>query len=526
MSPAAGRFRLRLGAMAPVWVAFVGSLALSLFSILRSDSLNKDGMLYVDAARNFLREGYSGLFGTFDWPTLSLLMAWLSKLTGLDPETAGHALNAVFLAGTCALMVDLVRRRQPEIAWIACLVVLSVPGVNEYRDQLLREYGSWFFTILAFRIILDWEKDGHRWKPALLCQVSLILAVFFRLESVMFFPALAAWQLYSAPKGKKLGRTVKLVWIPAIPLVALAVAFASGSVPIPSRLKEYLDIAHVFGSSKLATQAAKMVDDAILPKYSSDTAQYILSFGLLALVPLKILATLGVFAIPFIFGLMRQPVGEQLRRWAPLPWAFLAHLIALSGFAVQRFFVLARHAGPLALIAVPVISEGSRLLLNRFPRWRILMVATAMLTMAHNVISIGPGHSQVADAGGWIAKNIAESDHVYIEDAHVIYKAGWRLSDWRRMVLTRPQIEQAVAEGRFTTLVLSQWRKAAQLDGWIAEHGWTPIRRFENKAGDAVIVIDVVGAADHRSGVPADAASSTANSSENTTSMEYRSTTR
>lgn len=516
----AGRFGFLPETMAPVFAAFVVSLALSVVSVLGSSSLNQDGMLYVDAARNFLRDGYPGLFGTFDWPSLSLLMAGLSKLTGLGLEAAGHTINAFFLAGTCALMVDLVRRRQPEAAWIACLVVLCIPGVNSYRDQLLREYGCWFFSILAFWFVPYRERDLFRWPKALLCQAILICAVLFRFEAVMFFPALAIWQLYSAPKGEKFRRAFNLVSIPALSGVVLIVVFATGIVAIPVRLMEYLDAINAFGPSKLALQAARLVETGILPKYSNDEARYILFVGLLAVVPLKFLSALGLFGVPFFYGFYRRPAREYLDRWTPLPWTFVAHLIALSGFAIQRLFVLARHAGPLALLAVPVVADGILLLLKRFPRWRYVVFVAAFLSMADNVITVGPSQAHVLEAGFWISTSIAESNQIYIEDTHVTYRAGWRLSDWRRERLTRHQIEQAVAEGRFTTLVLSQSRKRERIDGWIAQHGWTVVNRFENGAGDAIMVVDVTQLPRQRRGTPAKVDSSTDKSSEKTTSIE------
>lgn len=393
MRKALDRLSWRLGDSSPIWTAFLGSLLLSLVAILGSSSLNKDGMIYVDAARNFMANGYSGLFGTFDWPMLSLLMAWLSKLTGLGLETAGHTINALFLAGTCALMVDLVRRRQAEAAWISCLVVLSIPGVNGYRDQLLREYGFWFFSILAFWLATYWERDRYRWPAALLCQAALMCAVLFRFEAVLFFPALALWQTFSAPRGEKLGRIFKIACLPIIAGAVLLVVFAAGGVAVPWRLKEYYDAANVFGISKVAQQAARLVESGILPKYSSDEAGYILLVGLLAVVPLKFLSALGVFCIPLVYGFVRRPIRDCFERWAPLPWAFLAHLVALSGFAIHRLFVLARHAGPLSLLVIPVVADGMLLLMKRFPGWKTAIIAASLLTMAANVITLGPGHA-------------------------------------------------------------------------------------------------------------------------------------
>ena len=173
----------RLGASAPAWFAFVGSLLLSWLAVGGSSVLNRDGMLYVDAALRFRAEGFAELIGTFDWPLLSMLIAGLGGVIGMGFENAGHIIDASLLAGTCALMVDLVRRHQPDdaaMAWATCVAVLAMPGYNGYRDQILREYGYWFFSMLAFWLALQWERRGCRWRDALPCQLAVVGAMLFR----------------------------------------------------------------------------------------------------------------------------------------------------------------------------------------------------------------------------------------------------------------------------------------------------------------------------------------------------------
>lgn len=481
----------RLGDSSPIWAAFFGSLVLSWVALQGSGTLNNDGITYVEAARGFVTNGYTGLFSTFDWPLLSLMMAGLGNLAGVSFESAGHSINALFLAGMCALMVDLVRQRHPEATWVACLVVLSIPGINGYRDQLLREYGCWFFSVLAFWFAIRWEQAGFRWREALLCQGSLILALLFRFEAALFFPALAFWQLFSAARGERVGRLLKIGFLPIAAGSILVIAYVIGVFAIPARLMEYLHAVDTSDASRLSQQAAKLIESGILPKYSKDEAGYILFFGLLAVVPLKFISTLGVFSIPFFYPFIGRPLREPVDRWMPLVWAFLAHLIALAGFAVYKLFVLARHAGPLALLAVPVVADGILLLLKRFPRWKLAIIAASLLTMAANVITSGPGHLHVREAGLWIEQNIQESDRVFVEDPKVTYRAGWRRTALRVMPMSRQEIEGAVAEGRFDTLVLSQARKKPSIEPWLARNGWTVMRRFENGAGDAVVVVDV-----------------------------------
>ena len=173
----------------PARVAFIASLLISWIAISTSGSLNRDGMLYVDTARVFLNEGFVAAKETFSLPFLPIVMALFSKLTGFGLETSGYLLNALFLAGACALMTDCAGRKYPEAVWPICLVLLALPGLNHYRDEILREYGCWFFFMLTFWLSLRWS-ESPRWPMALLAQLALVLSALFRPEALTFFPAL------------------------------------------------------------------------------------------------------------------------------------------------------------------------------------------------------------------------------------------------------------------------------------------------------------------------------------------------
>ena len=145
--------------------------------------------LYISTAQTFLESGFVAAKTNFTWPFLSISIAIISQLTGLGLEHVGFLLNALFMAGTCALMVSCIERRTPELAWWSCLTILALPGLNEYRNELLREYGCWFFIMLAFWLVLRWA-ERPRWLTALPPQLALATAALFRPEALALFPCL------------------------------------------------------------------------------------------------------------------------------------------------------------------------------------------------------------------------------------------------------------------------------------------------------------------------------------------------
>lgn len=266
----------------PVSFTFVASLLLSTIAV-SSGNLNRDGMLYVETARTFIDGGLTAATQVFSWPFLPVLMGLLAQLTGLPPEWCGHALNILFMSGACALLVSIIRRNDPQLAWMAAVVVLTLPGLNDYRNELIREYGCWFFMLIAFRLALDWvEKPG--WLLTLAIQASLLLAALFRPEVLVFYPCLLLWQHFRATPEKRWMGSLMLGTLPAIGLFVLLAAYFSGVIGESSRIAN--EIARFDFYAKFDNTARDMSQAFnAYAREDAETAHAILFFGSLALVP-------------------------------------------------------------------------------------------------------------------------------------------------------------------------------------------------------------------------------------------------
>jgi hypothetical protein len=467
----------RLG---PVPVAFGASLLLSLIAHAPG-TLNRDGMLYVRTAQAFIDGGFEAAGRLFNWIFLPVVMALVSRLTGLGLESTGHLLNALFMAGACALMVDCVRDKHPEAAWSACLMVLALPGLNEYRNELLREYGCWFFVMLAFRLALRWsERPG--WALALAVQAALGLAALFRPEALTLFPALLLWQLFAAPRAE---RRQRLAMLGALPLAAgllLAILYWSGRLPGQSRLA--FDLGRLsmerFDAKAQALAAALIV-------YAREEARSILLFGSLALVPLHVIGKLGLLVVPLANLFVARAGRDALARYPLFAWGIAAHLLVLAVFVLDLQFLAGRYVGLVLLFAVPFLAAGFLLLIRRFPRWRPLAVALALLLALANVVSLHPPKTHFVAAGRWLAQERQDARSVYIDSGRTAYYAGW-LDVTPAQRNDRAAIEQAVRDGQYELFVLELSRKDPPAEDWLARLGLTVLQRFPHPNKDAVII--------------------------------------
>lgn len=480
-----------LRVVGPVRMVFIFSLLLSALAVWNSPVLNRDGMFYVEWARAIADNGLAGVKQYGNWQFLSLfpaLIALLGKATGLGLEASAHILDALLLAGSCSLLVAITRRRLPEAAWVACLVVLAMPAYNEYRNQVLREYGFWFFSLLALWLVVRWEADLS-WRKALACQAAILCATLFRLEAIAIFPALMMWQALAAPKGSRLRRVLMLGSLPLAGAAVAGVLLASGLVGMPARMSYFLEAVNPLRKLQIINEAASRMSDLVFKyKYSREEAGYVLFFGLLAIIPMKFMKMSGVFLAPLAYAFAGRPARAVLATWQPLPWVFLAFVLVLIAFVTHQFFLVGRYVGVLNLLAVPIYAAGLAALMRRYPSWRGAMIALALLTLLANVVSFSPKSTQIVDAGKWLSANRTGAARMYVENPRVAYYAGLGYVAAGRSRLAREDLTRAVAENRFDMLVLDASGKDGGIDEWLAANRLQVVRRFANKAGNAVIV--------------------------------------
>ena len=465
--------------LTPVFFAFSGSLLLSLVARLGS-TINRDGTLYIGTAQAFLDGGFAAAKALFAWPFLSIAIALVSRLTGLGLEASAYLLNAFFMAGACAMLVSCIARRSPELAWMTCLTALALPGVNEYRNELLREFGCWFFVMLAWWLAGRWDEQPT-WVRSAAIQVALGAAALFRPEALALFPALIAWQLLSAPQGERAARLGMIGLLPVLGGVALISAYLGGHLSTGR-------IAADIGRLRISNFDAKTAALAgALIEYARGQAGAILLFGSLALVPLKLIQKFGLFLLPLVFLFVAGEWRAVLRRHALFAWGAIAHAMVLAIFVLDLQFLAGRYAGLVLLMSTPFVASGLLLFSRRFPRWRVTIVAICILLAAANVISTGQGKGHFVEAGKWLAANADGPARTYIDSGRTAYHAGW-LNMPVQERNRRDEIAKVVAAGSHDLFVLEISRKDPPWEPWLQQIGLQIVQRFELRNGDAVIV--------------------------------------
>lgn len=471
--------------LGPARTTFFLSLLLSALAV-NTATIDRDGILYVHTAQAFLEGGFSQAHASFNWPFLPIFMALAAKLTGLDLVQAGYLLNALFMAGTCALMVASVQGGHEKLGWWAALVVLAIPGFNEYRDGLTREYGAWFFIMLSFWLAIIWESRLNVWR-ALLVQFALGMAALFRPEAVAFFPALIAWQFFSSPYPGGQWRALFLASLPLLGtafLVALYFGkFSESANQIFARLLS--DIGRI--STDRFNAKADVLASGII-EYSRHNAATILFWGSLALIPIKFITKLKLLFIPLLFLRFDTETRQQLKPFALFFWSLLAHLIVLSIFVLDLQFIAGRYIGPMLLFSTPFIAFGLHSVLQFRQKWQKPAILLLALMSIANVHVLSTPKTHFKEAGLWLKQHIASPEKVYINSSRSAFHA-----DWHKIPVDIRNNQQAIAEaaatGRFEYYVIELSNDDPPPEPWISKADLQLIQEFKHGSGSRIIIL-------------------------------------
>ncbi|MHC8302095.1 hypothetical protein [Pseudomonas sp. ZS1P83] len=465
----------------PVRLAFWSSLLLSLIAVLGTATVGRDAALYIDIAQQVTEHGPKVAWQTFDWPWFSYLLAGTHIVLHLPLELSAYLWCGGFLAGTCALVVDCVRQRSPDSARWACLVVLAMPAVNSFRNDIIREFGFWFFCTLTLWLALRWQARGG-WLRAAFIHLAIVAAALFRLEALLLIPALGLWQLSNLWSSTQRKQFLQFILLPVVGLVVISVSGAFSAARVSLYL-EMLNPHSVFASfGQLSGQFSK----SLINKYSQDEAGRIIFFGILASMLISIVKLMGPFALPFVLRSNWSVLRAYWRDYRPFAWTALLYGVVLVLFYLKQQFMNTRYLSFLNLLFVPVLASALAVFVRQFPRWGKALVVLGLLVMLSNVVSTSPGKTHFVEAGHWVAAHIEPGAPAYFEDGRISYYAG------RGYVLNSLTREEAMSPehaGDFRYFLIDARGDEPWLSGWLEEHKQRILARFANRKGATVLVI-------------------------------------
>ena len=411
------------------------SLLLSLWMIQTSDTINRDGTLYIDMARLITQNHWQDtlwqdeLFLQIPYQRLLFYVFSIATFAWVFPvelQTAAHLLNTILLAIMSWLFIAILMAMNAKRSiLIAGLIVITIhPYINDYRAEIIRGPGGWMFLLLYVWLTIQFFNNAQL-KYFIASLLSLLLMTLFRLEGLSYMILAPLLLLTHSSYRNRQGMIfITKTYIILIGLAALIMA--------PTMLN------HVIQTD---TQSTYLIHLHNMNHYLSDifaaTKTHILSepeklyIYLLTIMTTPIKALTPFFLI-IVIGLYSY---RPIRATLPYPLFFLS-LIAINylymAYGVMIYglsHLSGRYAMPAALIVALIASYGITWLFQQsqapaYRYLRILTVMTLFIMTIDGLYSFGDSKRYIRNGGQWASQQLQADEKLLTNDTILDYYGG------------------------------------------------------------------------------------------------------
>ena len=304
----------------------------------------------------------------------------------------------------------------------------------------------------------------------------------------MLFATLFLWQAWQAPRAERLKRLLMIGAFPILGSIVLLSLYSGGGISSGSRLAGDLQRFSLVSFDSKAQALAAALND-----FGKANAGTILFVGSLAVVPLKLIGKLDLLLLPLVFFFFSGQLQSFVERFALFAWGIAAYLIVLSVFVIDMQFLQGRYVGLVLLFSAPFVGFGLWQMIQRYPRWRILILLLAGLTMIANLKAFGPSSRYYVEAGSWLSSNVKDTSRVYNESARMLHYAGWYKTEIIEKK-NRNSISKVLAEKKYDYFVLEASPNDPPIQPWLDKNGLKVLKRFDRSSGRGAVVVAVPAA--------------------------------
>lgn len=394
--------------------------------------VNSDGILYLTQAHLISDGAWRDALARYPWPAYATFIAGVHQL-GFTFEHSAVIINGLCYALMVSGFVSVLQQAggNRAIQWIGAIVLLVHPGVNGYREYIIRDAGLWGMLFWSLYALTRFH-EKRQWRDVFLWTASISIAVLFRIEAMVFLLLAPLGLLCLSPRRSvsDLIQCQSLFIIAGLALVAWI--FSSTHAPDLGRLQElprYLaglldtgdrymhraeGLASVFSDEMKSKHAAIALFGAMLT--------YVIYFILKSLTPFYTLLA----AVTGYQGLMPKSLAHRYL------WVFiLLSFFTIIAFFVQLYFLSGRYVIPLALLLmsfVPyaihhiAVSRNQPTLLGRAFMFPLMVLIMTGMFIA-GVTSFGYSKSYLKESGEWIHTHVKPNATLFVGEKHVAYYA-------------------------------------------------------------------------------------------------------
>ncbi|MHB9069806.1 MAG: glycosyltransferase family 39 protein [Sedimentisphaerales bacterium] len=418
------------------------ALVIGVYLIATTILVNKDGVIYIEQAKNFSSNPSLGMRGTYPpgYPFLIYTTHRIAALISNNVSVESWIYSAQSVSLLCRMLSLiplyfigklLVGTRN---SYLALLILIFLPYPAEYGSEIVREWPNLFFLATAFLFLLLGTANGN-W--LMFAAGGLFAGIGYMIRSecgqIVLYGML--WLLVSLfiPKAsinrlKALGLTIILIigfLIPAVPY-----SIMRGEV-LPPKLKEVVISDKNFQSERIEKPAyiASVMPKDVLKAFGKLTeriGENLMYFFLLPLAvglyyhfrrPKELLADgrLFISALVILYATMMMMLhinfGYMSRRH------FMPMIVFTVFYIPTGLLIIAEWIGGINI-------KGNEDKQKNTQKWFFILLTTGMLICFVKLSGItGAERKGYREAAAWLNKNTAVADIIAVPDLRISFYA-------------------------------------------------------------------------------------------------------
>lgn len=427
---------LRSLAREPVSIAVLVSLLLSTLNVINDDTINSDGILYIESARLFLEQGWQASYAHYPWPFYQILIAVFSKITFLDLEHAAYVLNAGFLAGLAYAFVRCSEYlfRDQKIAWAAVVILLTHLNINGYRDLIIRDFGYWCFFFVGFLMLLKFYTFKKQ-RYLVFFTMSMLLATAFRIEGIIFLFLGPLILFFNKGSWSMSVRNIFVCWSPLFIIAVIGGIYYLfyGDNTVLGRITSPLVMVGVILDNLVngIREKGQLLEENVIGVYARNLGTQSFIAILIMMFVTKLFSATGF--IPSLLA-MRTLAVKRLRKKIMhshvLYWFTGINIVVLVGFLLAEYFLSGRYVITLVLLFCLLASVALADIFEsvtpskKLKTLRIAIVVALVYLLLDGVTSFAPGKMYRRDAANWLEQHYSIEQRLLSNDELMFYYSG------------------------------------------------------------------------------------------------------
>jgi len=486
------------------WWAAASTAIIALWMILQSHGIiNNDGILYIEAAKQFANHEWQKGFALYNWPVYTLLIALTNALTGLEFQASAHLISILFFALTGAGVTILAKEfggdRRVMIA-AALLLCCSPYIVRSLLPMIVRDHGFLAFHIWSLVFFLRFYRHNSI-QDAAAWGITAILATLFRIEGLVYLALLPLVILMSNSltwkkrlelilKAQSLSLAVGLV------LTAALLFIPSVSLNNLGRLRDPIGFLKTvfFQLSQGLSDKAQIYGENVLGPFLENFSLSGLLITLALVVVTKSAFSAGWLQFAFAAFSQKLPESQKPLNKLVLKWLLFLGLANATVVTLSVFVLSTRYLLPLATLIMIASAFGLAALLQSVKRKWILygLFAAIVLQLAATLWPFSSAQRYEIEAADWIKEHITSDKKIYFDEARIRYYAFGDSSDrtekpWSEVqrFLDSDELKQ------FDYVLVHLSNRHPEQRVWIISKLGAPIATFNNSHGKQIQIHEI-----------------------------------